>query len=96
VITLGLSLFAGTTLIGWYNAPLLPTNAKGALELSFSGVLRMAFPSLALLSVWPLIGGLFFGLAYWIGTRIPVKQPWQFWGEIVNGAFIGFFLSLVH
>lgn len=94
-VFVSLSLFYGTTVIGWNGAKILPTNWKQMGRLSLSGVLRMLLPALVMFSIWPLIAGLLFGPAYLIGAKIPVKYKWEFWGEIINGGMIGFIFNLV-
>lgn len=87
---LALALFAGTTLVGWFGAALLPTRFRDVALLSLSGILRMAPVALVLASPWPLLAGVLFGPAYWLGARIPQKPGgWDFWGEWITGAVIG-------
>ena len=84
------ALFAGTTVIGWFGAALLPVRFRDVALLSLSGVLRMAFVAVVLFSPWPLLAGLLFGPAYWLGARIPQKPGgWDFWGEFICGAVLG-------
>lgn len=85
----GLALFAGTTDVGWFGANLEPTRWRDIGLLSLSGFLRMSTVALALVSPWPLIAGILFGPAYWVGGKIPRWRPWMFWGEIICGAVIG-------
>ncbi len=91
---LGVALFAGTTIVGWFGAALYPTRWRDVGLLSLSGVLRMSFVALALLSPIPLFGGLLFGPAYWLGSKIPHPMAWMFWGEIITGAMIGACLGM--
>ncbi len=92
---LAAALFAGTTVVGWFGAALLPAKWHDIWLLSLSGVLRMAPIALALLSPIPLIAGLLFGPAYWLGSKIPQKPGgWDFWGEFITGAVIGACLGL--
>ena len=86
-----LALFAGTT-IGWFGADLIPpeTDWLDRPLLSLDGLARMAPVALVLLSPWPLLAGLLFGPAYWLGARLPQKPGgWDFWGEWITGAVIG-------
>ena len=92
----GSALFAGTTVVGWFGAALLPAKRRDVWLLSLSGILRMAPVALVLVSPWPLLGGLLFGPAYWLGARLPQKpNGWDFWGEWLCGAVIGACLGAV-
>lgn len=88
-IVLGLALFADTTDVGWFGAALLPTRWRDVGLLSFSGFLRSVAVAAALTSGWPLLAGLLFGPAYWLGSKIPRWRPWMVWGEIICGAVFG-------
>ena len=94
-IIVAATLFFGTTAIGWMGYNLDPTKEADVIGLSKSGILRTILTSVVLLSPWPVIAGICFGPAYWLGYKIPKTQAWQFWGEIVCGAQYGLFLSLV-
>lgn len=92
----GLALFAGTTIVGWFGADLMPSRIRNVALLSLSGVLRMAFVALVLASPWPLLAGVLFGPAYWLGAKIPQKPGgWNFWGEWFCGAVIGACLGVM-
>jgi hypothetical protein len=92
---LAAALFAGTTIIGWFGAALLPARWRDVLLLSLSGTLRIAFVAVALLSPWPLFAGVLCGPVYWLAAKLPSPQPWMFWGEWFFGATIGASLCLV-
>ena len=86
-----------TSTIGWFGAQLIPPAAdwRDALKLSFDGLMRMAPVALLLLSPWPIVAGVLFGLAYWLGARLPQKPgSWDFWGEWFCGATIGACLAV--
>lgn len=93
-IIIGLSLFFGTSAIGWMGYSITPTKWRDVLGLSGSGLARMALPAVLLLSPWLVIAGSLFGPAYWLGNKTPKKYPWLFWGEFYCGFIIGFCLRL--
>ncbi|MDE3023008.1 MAG: hypothetical protein KGI54_14310 [Pseudomonadota bacterium] len=96
VILLVAALFAGTTVVGWFGAALLPTRLRDVALLSLSGILRMGPVALVLLSPLLLLAGLLFGPAYWLGARISQRPGgWDFWGEWITGAVIGACLGAI-
>lgn len=95
-VIVALTLFFGTTAVGWMGYNLEPTKLTDVVGLGKSGIMRTALTSVVLLSPWPVLSGVCFGPSYWLGYKIPRLKPWMFWGEIVCGAQYGFFLSLIH
>lgn len=90
-----LSLFV-SSVVGWYNLPLLPRHIGTVLGLSLDGLVRFALAALALLSPWPMLAGVLLGPSYWLAARFPAKPgSWEFWGEWLYGAVVGFCLALV-
>jgi hypothetical protein len=91
---LAAGLFAACTVFGWYGASLCPTRWHDIGLLSLSGLLRMSFVALALLSPWPLVAGILCGPIYWLGSKIPqTPGGWDFWQEWLFGAAIGLSLA---
>jgi hypothetical protein len=89
-VFLVLTLFAGTTVFGWFGAELKPASLYASFPLSLSGILRLSFMAVLLWNAWPLLAGLLFGPMYWLGTKLKVTYKWEFWGEILCGAAQGF------
>lgn len=89
------ALFLGTTVIGWFGANISTITEEDYLLITFSTTLRLAFVSAALLSPWPILAGLLGGLAYKVGSLLPVPVKGWVWQEIIFGAMVGASLAAV-